>query len=136
MGFRQKKWHIENKVSVLNYFEGICQNCSKVCLVYEGAVHHKTYKNVNGLSVYEAPLTELFSNNIIIWVCHRCHGEIHETEVIDQSTKIRYECFICGNKEGLMERSKLINFDKPLCKYCFRQMRDEKSLPSKQLKLF
>lgn len=136
MGLKQKKWHINNKALVLNHFDGICQNCSKKCVLYEGCVHHKTYRNVNGASVYEVPLIELFKNDVIIWVCHKCHREIHETEKIDQTSKVRSECSVCGNSDGLMERSQLINFDKPLCKDCFRIMRDGKSLPLKQLKLF
>lgn len=136
MGLKQKEWHKNNKVSVLNHFKGICQNCSKICLIYEGCVHHTTYRNIDGISVYEAPLVELLNRNIVIWICHKCHREIHETEAIDSVTKIRYECSVCGNNKGLMERSELINFDKPLCKDCFRLMRDEKNLPLKQLKLF
>ena len=136
MKLKQRQWHINNKLSVLNHFKGICQICSKECLVYEGCIHHKTYKNINGVSVYEALLIELINSDIITWVCHKCHDEIHKTVVIDQTTKIRYECSVCGNKGALIERSKLIDFDKPLCQYCFRQMRDKKNLPLRQLELF
>jgi ribosomal protein S14 len=130
------KWHALNKHEVFELSSGLCHKCKKEGVIQNGVIHHNSYKNINGKSVYEIDTLFLYNTGVIIWVCKVCHRFIHENEKIDNSTKLRGNCQVCGEKNGLLERGKLINKELFLCKNCFRNIRDGKSLPNKQLSLF
>jgi hypothetical protein len=121
---KKVKWHQENEHLVFKIMKGECRHCLITCkTVKEGSVHHTTYKPVDGVSVYDLNLKKLFELEIIEWVCHKCHNEIHETVSIDGITKIWGTCFMCNKRRGHKERAKLLNIDKPMCIICFRRLR-------------
>jgi len=122
---KKRRWHDEHVPIVFEMTGGECKHCSIVCKTINlGAIHHTTYRPINGISIYDLSIERLFELEIIEWVCRECHRKIHETESIDGITKIRGVCFMCNSRYGHTERSKLLDIDKPMCKMCFRRLRE------------
>lgn len=122
----KKKWHLENRDIVFNFFNGICQNCNllinKNLMLWD--VHHLHYHYKNRL--YQTGALELIENNIITLVCRTCHDKIHTAVDKDnpQHLENKYNCERCGKLEyGIFDRKKTQNLDKLLCRSCFLSLK-------------
>jgi|SRR5690554_215825 len=117
---KKRKWHLDNKPFVFEYFNKTCQECKKP-INGKWDIHHLTYHYKHG-KLYESPAMELIENEIITLVCRPCHNIIHTAD--DPSNKQHNEnkapCEICGRIErGIFDRKKGENLDKLLCRRCW-----------------
>lgn len=121
----RRRWHIENKPFVYEYYKGICQECLKL-VNDKWDIHHLSYNYKHG-KLYETHAMELIENNIITLVCRTCHNKIHTAD--DPENKQHMEnkapCEICGRVErGIFDRKKSENLDKLLCRKCWLNYKD------------
>jgi hypothetical protein len=89
------EWHQVYKEYVFEHYNYQCSNCFKVLEIYDGVVHHKTYKHKGG--IYSASAKELIDCRKITVLCHECHEIEHQTKSIDRITKLLdVRCLECG----------------------------------------
>jgi len=97
--YLEPETHKKYKNECFKMFNYRCSGCDKYINIYEGVVHHKTYKHKGG--IYQARPKEI--KDKICLMCHECHEEEHQNKSIDGITRIlpsEYkECIDCNDSD-------------------------------------
>jgi len=97
--FKNYEWHRKYKNECFEMFNYRCSGCDKYINIYEGVVHHKTYKHKGG--IYQARPKEI--KDKICLMCYECHEGEHRNKSIDGITRKiprEYkECIDCNDSD-------------------------------------
>lgn len=121
-------WHKENKPLAYKDTGGKCSKCG---YIGKFSIHHKSYQNINGKSVYDYSYFELKELKIVEVICHSCHTKEHLGDNLEP-------CAFCG-APAKKSRTENLNLPIYICKKCFREKGKSKGkYPSEinQLSLF
>lgn len=125
---RKSNWHKENKPIAYKLTGGKCSKCEHIG---KFVIHHKTYKQIEGESIYSYSFEELHLMKLVEVLCYNCHTREHYGDNLEH-------CYYCGIVTE-KTRSRSLKIDVILCRKCFRTrggVDGDFTIENNQLKLF
>lgn len=125
---KKTQWHLENKTAAYKLTGGKCSKCTHVG---KFSIHHKTYKQIKGESIYTYSFEELLKMNLVEVLCYNCHKKEHAGDNLDT-------CFYC-KKLTEKTRGESLKLEIVICRKCFRSkggLKGNFSPDNDQLSLF
>jgi hypothetical protein len=133
----KRDWHEQMRDRACSLAGGICQQCGRSALGYDGVIHHLKYLP----ECYNRTVEDLMREKVCVWLCRACHDTIHiaenHAEAMADHRKTGGYCRCCGELEfGIWDRARTLKIDYPLCRKCLRaRQRSGKESAAGQLDL-